>query len=51
MKVAFFDRDGTIIEDYPDHERSNVEYPVLIEGAMNTLKEVTRKGVYLFVSC
>ncbi|QGH36695.1 HAD-IIIA family hydrolase [Gracilibacillus salitolerans] len=49
MKVAFFDRDGTIIEDYPDHEWSSLEYPVFLEGAVNTLKEVTRKGYKIII--
>ncbi len=49
MKVAFFDRDGTIIEDYPDHEWSSIENPVFIEGAINTLKEVSRKGYKIII--
>ncbi|MGP4039204.1 D-glycero-alpha-D-manno-heptose-1,7-bisphosphate 7-phosphatase [Gracilibacillus sp. D59] len=49
MKVAFFDRDGTIIEDYPDHKWSSVENPVFIEGAVNTLKEVIRKGYKIII--
>ncbi|KIL45467.1 hypothetical protein [Jeotgalibacillus soli] len=36
MKVAFFDRDGTIIADYPDHEWSEVKHPVFIDGAIPT---------------
>ncbi|RSL35397.1 HAD-IIIA family hydrolase [Salibacterium salarium] len=44
MRVAFFDRDGTIIEDYPDHEWTGIEHPVFIDDSFNTLKEVIRKG-------
>ncbi|AJI25705.1 HAD-IIIA family hydrolase (plasmid) [Priestia megaterium] len=44
MKIAFFDRDGTIIEDYLDHEWTRIERPIFIEGSINTLKEVIKKG-------
>jgi D-glycero-D-manno-heptose 1,7-bisphosphate phosphatase len=49
LKVAFFDRDGTIIEDYPDHEWTGIEHPVFIEGSINTLKEVIRKGYKIII--
>ena len=31
MKVAFFDRDGTIIKDYPDSVWTGVDEPQFIE--------------------
>lgn len=40
MKTAFFDRDGTIIEDYKDEEWTHIQKPVFIEGALNTLHYV-----------
>ncbi|RCW64540.1 D-glycero-alpha-D-manno-heptose-1,7-bisphosphate 7-phosphatase [Saliterribacillus persicus] len=49
MKVAFFDRDGTIIEDYPDHEWTSIMHPVFIDGAINTLKEVISKGYKVII--
>lgn len=49
MKIAFFDRDGTIIEDYPDHEWTGIEHPVFIEGSINTLKEVIKKGYKIII--
>jgi len=49
LKVAFFDRDGTIIEDYPDHEWTGIEHPIFIEGSINVLKEVIRKGYKIII--
>ncbi|WP_225986064.1 HAD family hydrolase [Psychrobacillus glaciei] len=49
MRVAFFDRDGTIIEDYPDHGWTGIEHPVFIDGSINTLREVTRKGYKIII--
>lgn len=49
MKIAFFDRDGTIIEDYPDHEWNGIENPIFIEGSINTLKEVIKKGYKIII--
>ena len=42
MKVAFFDRDGTIIEDYPDNIWSEVHEPKIIEGAIEVLQHLIR---------
>lgn len=49
MRVAFFDRDGTIIEDYPDHDWTGIEHPVFIDGSINTLKEVMKKGYKIII--
>jgi D-glycero-D-manno-heptose 1,7-bisphosphate phosphatase len=49
LRVAFFDRDGTIIEDYPDHEWTIIEHPVFIDGSINTLNEVIRKGYKIII--
>ncbi|MBB6451182.1 D-glycero-D-manno-heptose 1,7-bisphosphate phosphatase [Geomicrobium halophilum] len=49
FKIAFFDRDGTIIEDYPDHEWTNVKHPVFIDGSINTLKYVVGKGYKIII--
>ena len=40
MKVAFFDRDGTIIEDYPDNVWTEVKEPKFIEGAIEVLQNL-----------
>ncbi|KAA0965761.1 HAD-IIIA family hydrolase [Sporosarcina sp. ANT_H38] len=44
MKVAFFDRDGTIIEDYPDHKWTDIKNPVFLADSIQTLKRVNQKG-------
>lgn len=44
MKVAFLDRDGTIIEDYGDELWRNVTEPIFIKGSMDALREIKRKG-------
>lgn len=49
LKVAFFDRDGTIIKDYPDHEWTNIKRPEFLEGAIRTLKEVLNKGYKIII--
>ncbi|WP_342601122.1 HAD-IIIA family hydrolase [Psychrobacillus sp. FSL H8-0483] len=49
MRVAFFDRDGTIIEDYSDHEWTRIEHPVFIDGSISTLKEVISKGYKIII--
>lgn len=49
MKVAFFDRDGTIIKDYPDHEWTTIMHPVLMDGAINTLKKVITRGYKVII--
>ena len=40
MKVAFLDRDGTIIEDYLDEEWRDIKVPVFLKGAFQTLKRL-----------
>lgn len=49
MKVAFFDRDGTIIEDYPDHEWTYIKKPVFLSDSIETLKSVKEKGYEIII--
>lgn len=49
MKVAFFDRDGTIIEDYPDAKWTFIDKPSFVEGAIETLKNVRSKGYSVII--
>ena len=44
MNVAFLDRDGTIIKDYPDKDLANVKYPEFLEGSIKTLKYIKSKN-------
>jgi D-glycero-D-manno-heptose 1,7-bisphosphate phosphatase len=49
LKVAFFDRDGTIIEDYPDHEWTYINKPVFLSDSIETLKSVKKKGYEIII--
>ena len=47
MKVCFLDRDGTIINDYPDREWKDKMNPEFLEGSIEGLK-ILREEEYLF---
>lgn len=49
MKVAFIDRDGTIIQDYPDESWKEVEQPIFLEGAISGLKGLNSLGYELII--
>ncbi|TLG70252.1 D-glycero-alpha-D-manno-heptose-1,7-bisphosphate 7-phosphatase [Culicoidibacter larvae] len=49
MKVAFLDRDGTIINDYPDLEWANVKEPEFFEQSIDSLKEIKNKGYEIII--
>ncbi|WP_069650132.1 hypothetical protein [Caloranaerobacter ferrireducens] len=49
MKVAFLDRDGTIIEDYEDEKWKYVKDPVFIKGAIKALKVMKEKGYEIII--
>ena len=40
MKVAFLDRDGTIVKDYEDSTWSRITKPEFIGGSISTLKKL-----------
>lgn len=40
MRVAFLDRDGTIIKDYRDEEWRNIQKPDFFDGSIKILKKV-----------
>lgn len=49
MKVAFLDRDGTIIEDYEDNLWSSITEPVFIDGSIDALKAIRQKGYEIII--
>lgn len=49
MRVAFLDRDGTIIEDYEDELWRNITEPIFIDGSIDALKEIKQKGYEIIV--
>lgn len=49
MKVAFFDRDGTISKDYPDEEWTRVEMPILMPNAIEVLRYLHTMGYQIII--
>lgn len=49
MKVAFLDRDGTINKDYTDEQWSCIEYPEILEGAIDGMKYLIDKGFRIII--
>ena len=49
MKIAFLDRDGTIIEDYEDEKWREIEKPVFLKGAIEALKIIKQKGYEIII--
>lgn len=49
MKVAFLDRDGTIIEDYEDQLWRNITEPIFLNGTIDALKEIKLKGYEIII--
>lgn len=49
MKVAFVDRDGTIIKDYEDEKWKSVIEPEFLDGALEALKEIRNKGYEIII--
>jgi histidinol phosphatase-like enzyme len=49
VKIAFLDRDGTIISDYPDHEWRNKTEPEFLQGSMQALKQLMDLGYRLII--
>ena len=49
MKVAFLDRDRTIVKDYEDKEWSNIDRPEFLEGSISTLKKLQSQNYQLII--
>ncbi len=49
MKVAFLDRDGTIIKDYPDNEWANIKSPEFLEGSIEALQYIKNNGFEIII--
>lgn len=49
MKIAFVDRDGTIIKDYEDRLWSSVTEPVFLNGSIDGLKSIQQKGYTIII--
>jgi len=49
MKIAFMDRDGTIVKPYPDEEWQNVKEPEILDGAIETMREIIKRGYSIII--
>ena len=49
MKIAFFDRDGTIALDYPDDEWSHIDTPILMPYAIEAMQHVIKIGCKIVI--
>ncbi len=49
MKVAFLDRDGTIIKDYPDEEWGTKSIPEFFPKSIASLKAIQAKGYEIII--
>lgn len=49
MKIAFLDRDGTIIKDYPDREWANIKTPEFLEGSIDALRYIKKQGFEIII--
>ncbi|MFN7609667.1 MAG: HAD-IIIA family hydrolase [bacterium] len=50
MKIAFLDRDGTIVKDYPDEEWKHHKHPELIPEAIDALKALQGIGYSFMIT-
>ncbi len=49
MKIAFLDRDGTIVRDYPDETWRLIKEPEFLNGAIEGLKKLSLQGYKLII--
>ena len=49
MKVAFLDRDGTIIKDYPDEKWSSIKHPEFLEGSIDGMQKLIANGYHIII--
>lgn len=49
MKVAFLDRDGTIIKDYPDKDWIDKKSPEFLDGSIRALKQIRNNGFEIII--
>jgi len=49
MKTAFLDRDGTIIEDYPDEVWRSITKPEFLNGSIEGMKKLIASGYTLII--
>jgi D-glycero-D-manno-heptose 1,7-bisphosphate phosphatase len=50
MKIAFLDRDGTIVSEYPDEVWPSISVPEFLPGAIEALIAFQRKGYEIIIA-
>lgn len=48
-RIAFLDRDGTIIKDYEDSKRKEISEPEFLEGSIDAIKNFCNKGFEIII--
>lgn len=49
IKVAFLDRDGTIVKEYDDNEWINRTEPEFLEGSVDALKQMRKLDYHIII--
>ena len=49
MKIAFLDRDGTIVSDYPDEDWKGRIIPEVLDGALEGMKRLNQWGFEIII--
>jgi D-glycero-D-manno-heptose 1,7-bisphosphate phosphatase len=49
MKIAFLDRDGTIVSEYPDEVWPSISVPEFLPGAIEALTAFRQKGYEIII--
>ncbi len=49
MKIAFLDRDGTIMKDYPDSIWGQIETPEFFDDTFDALRSIQEKGYKIII--
>lgn len=49
MKIAFLDRDGTIVSDYPDEDWKGRIIPEVLDGGLEGMKRLNQMGFEIII--
>lgn len=49
MKIAFLDRDGTIVRDYADDDWKGIIVPEILEGAIEGMLQLNQRGYKIII--
>lgn len=49
MKIAFLDRDGTVVRDYPDQDWAKIKSPEFLAGSINGMQDLIENGFEIII--